>query len=203
MKKNVALLPIALLACSIASAENYAGVEGGYGFIDIKAAQTAQTLANLSGRTVSYTYDKAAITGRMFFGFEVTENLALEVGYFTSANASAKYTISSASASENYSMSGFDGALVFRPKEEGVFFKAGFHNSTITGDASLTINGTTYNISGNASSGTGLMGGIGYEEKVRDSKDLKWRAGWSYYNKVGGVSDANVNLLYLGIAKGF
>jgi hypothetical protein len=202
MKKIFALVFLTI-TCSIASAQNYAGVDGGYGFIDIKAQQTAQTLANLSGSTVTYTYDKAALTGRMFFGFGVADNLALELGYFASANATAKYTISGASATENYSTNGFDAGLVYKPQEDGIFFKAGFHSSKVEGDASVTINGTTYNIASDSKSGTGMMAGVGYEAKMSGSSGLKSRLGWTYYNKVGGVSDANVNLIYFGLVKGF
>ena len=202
MKKLLAGITL-IAGASLASAENYVGADGGYGFVDIKAKQTAQTLANLSGSTVSYTYDRGALTGRLYFGFGLAENIAVELGYFASANATAKYTISGASATENYSTSGFDAGLVYKPQEEGVFFKAGFHSSKVEGDASVTINGTTYNIASDSKSGTGMMAGIGYEAKMSGSSGLKSRLGWTYYNKVGGVSDANVNLIYLGLVKGF
>jgi hypothetical protein len=202
MKKLLTILS-AVFISSFANAENYVGVDGGYGFVDIKAKQTAQTLANLSGSTVSYTYDRGALSGRLYFGFGLAENIAVELGYFASANATAKYTISGASATENYSTNGFDAGLVYKPQEEGVFFKAGFHSSKVEGDASVTINGTTYNIASDSKSGTGMMAGIGYEAKMSGSSGLKSRLGWTYYNKVGGVSDANVNLIYLGLVKGF
>ncbi len=201
--KKLLFVVSTFLFCSVANAENYAGVDGGYGIVDIKAKQTAQTLANLSGSTVTYTYDYGALTGRLYFGFGLAENIAIEVGYFASANATAKYTISGASATENYSSSGLDAGFVYKPSEEGVFFKAGFHSSKVDGDASVTINGTTYNIASNSKSGTGMMAGIGYEEKMSGSSGLKGRLGWTYYNKVGGVSDANVNLIYLGLVKSF
>jgi len=202
MKKLLTIMSIVLFS-SVANAENYAGIDGGYGFVDLKAKDTAQTLANLSGSTVTYTYDRAAITGRLYFGFDIAEHLVVEIGYFASANASAKYTISGASATENYSSSGIDAGFVYKPSDEGVFFKAGFHSSKVDGDASITIGGTTYNIASTSKSGTGLMGGIGYEEKMSGSSGLKGRVGWTYYNKVGGVSDANVNLIYLGLVKSF
>lgn len=202
MKKLIA--SIALIACSgYSHAQYYAGVDGGYGFVDIKAKQTAQTLANLSGSTVKYTYDKAALSGRFFLGMDVAENLAVELGYFMSANASATYTISGASATENYSTSGFDAGLVFKPSANGLFLKAGFHRSEVSGDASVKIGNTTYNIAANSKSGTGLVAGIGYEAQFNNTPDMKWRMGWSHYNKVGGVSDANVNLLYIGLLKKF
>lgn len=201
--KKLLFVVSTFLSCSVASAENYVGAEGGYGFVDIKAKQTAQTLANLSGQTVSYTYDRGALTGRLYFGFALTENVAIELGYFASANATAKYTISGASATENYSSSGLDAGLVYKPSEDGVFFKAGFHSSKVEGDGSVTIGGTTYNVTSISKSGTGLMAGIGYEAKMNSSSDLKTRFGWAYYNKVGGVSDVNVNLIYLGLVKGF
>ena len=141
------LTGITLIAgASLASAENYVGADGGYGFVDIKAEQTAQTLANISGSTVNVVYDRGALSGRLYFGFGLAENIAVELGYFASANATAKYTISGASATENYSANGFDAGLVYKPSEDGVFFKAGFHSSTVEGDGSVTIGGTTYSV---------------------------------------------------------
>ena len=40
--------------------KSYFGVDGGYAFVDLKAEETAQTLANLSGSTVTYQEDQAA-----------------------------------------------------------------------------------------------------------------------------------------------
>jgi hypothetical protein len=202
MRKSLTILS-AVFFSSFANAENYVGVDGGYGFVDIKAKQTAQTLANLSGSTVSYTYDRGALTGRLYFGFGLAENIAVELGYFASANATAKYTISGASATENYSANGFDAGLVYKPSEDGVFFKAGFHSSSVEGDGSVTIGGTTYSVTSLTKSGTGMMAGIGYEAKMSGSSGLKSRLGWTYYNKVGGVSDVNINLIYLGLVKDF
>jgi hypothetical protein len=202
MKKLLTILS-AVFFSSFANAENYVGADGGYGYVDIKAGQTAQTLANLSGSTVSYTYDRGALTGRLYFGFGLAENIAVELGYFASANATAEYTISGASATENYSANGFDAGLVYKPSEDGVFFKAGFHSSTVEGDGSVTIGGTTYSVTSISKSGTGMMVGIGYESKMSGASGLKSRVGWSYYNKVGGVSDVNINLIYLGLVKGF
>lgn len=196
-------LAIAITGSTSAFSGNYAGLEGGYGFVDIKAKQTAQTLANLSGRTVTYTYDKATFSGRAYFGFSVMENASVEVGYFQTSNLNATYTITGASAKESYSANGIDASLVYKPTPEGVFFKGGFHTSKISGDGSLTIGGTTYNIASTSKSGTGLLAGIGYEGKFGNSQDVNWRAGWSHYNKVGGLSDANVNLIYVGISKNF
>ena len=75
----------------------------------------------------------------LYFGFGLAENIAIELGYFASANATAKYTISGASATENYSSSGFDAGFVYKPSEDGVFFKAGFHSSKVDGDASASV----------------------------------------------------------------
>lgn len=201
MKKS--FVALAFISSTCAFAGNYVGAEAGYGFVDIKAEQTAQTIANLSGQTVRVVYDKAGFTGRGYFGIGIDQNIAVEIGYFATANLTATYTLSGASAKENYSASGLDASLVFKPAEEGVFFKVGMHNSKVTGDASITVGGTTYNVNGTTKSGTGLLGGIGYEAKLANSPDVSWRAGWTYYNKIGGLSDANVNLFYAGIQKKF
>lgn len=201
MKKVFFALSILSSACAFAG--NYGGVEAGYSFVDIKAEQTAQTLANLAGRTVTVVYDTAGFTGRAYFGVGVSDNASVEFGYFATANLTATYTMTGASAKENYSANGFDASLVYKLASEGIFFKGGLHSSKVTGDASISLGGTTYNVASTSKSGTGLFGGIGYESKLGNSPDTRWRAGWSHYNKVGGISDANVNFVYIGVLKNF
>ena len=65
--------------------KSYFGVDGGYAFVDLKAEETAQTLANLSGSTVTYQEDQAAGYLRFYYGFAVSENLDLQAGYFNTS----------------------------------------------------------------------------------------------------------------------
>ena len=166
------------------------GIDLGFGFADIGAKDTAQTIANLSGSTVTYSYDYGAVAGRLYLDYGVTNDLLFEVGYFQSGDIEAKYTLSGASATESYNVNGFDVAAVYAPNNEGFFFKGGFHSSEISGNASITISGTTYAAQATASGGGFLIGG-GFDYGGS-------RVGYTYYSNIGGDDEANVGLLYYG-----
>ena len=166
------------------------GIDLGFGFADIGAKDTAQTIANIAGSTVTYSYDYGALAGRIYIDYGVTDELLFEVGYFQSGDIEAKYTLSGASATESYSVNGFDIAAVYAPNNQGFFFKGGFHSSEISGNASITISGTTYAAKATASGG-GFLAGGGFD--YGDS-----RVGYTYYANIGGDDDANVGLLYYG-----
>ena len=191
--KKLLILITALLASSPLFAkegEIGLGVDVGFGFVDIGAKDTAQTIANLAGSTVTYSYDLGALAGRLYFDYGVSDDLLLEAGYFQSGDIDAKYTLSGTTVTETYSVNGFDIAAVYAPSNEGYFFKGGFHSSEITGNASITISGTTYAAKATASGGGYLIGGgFDYGES---------RYGYTYYANIGGNTDANVGLLYYG-----
>lgn len=179
----------------------YFGIEGGYTFADMKAKETAQTLADLSGSTVTYTYDKATPSLRLFAGFNLNKNFSAELGYFQTSSLDATYTITGASASESYTASGADLSLVWRPAETGFFLKAGVHASKLKGEASITIGGITYDIAGDSKSGSGALVGLGYEQGI--DKNLKWKIGYTFYDSIGGISSADAGTVYLGISSSF
>ena len=171
------------------------GVEAGYGFADLGAQETAQELANLSGSTVTYTYDKADVMGRIYGQYGINKTLSAEVGYFKSSTLDATYTISGASAKESYDVSGFDLSAVYQA-DGGIYGKAGIHNSEINGAASVTIGGTTY-AAGATASGTGFLVGGGYEGKI--DSNMSWTVGITYYDSVGGVSGSDVTFVAAGL----
>lgn len=171
----------------------YLVVEGGGAFSDIGAKKTAQTLANLSGQTVTYSYNRGFVTGRVAYGHEIDERFAVEVGYFGASGLKATYTITGASATESYSSSGLDFSGIFKT-DSGVFVKGGFHSSKLNGAASITIGGTTYSVSGRVGSGTGALFGIGYEAELDKSSSV--RIGWTRYSSVGGVTAADSDFVY-------
>ena len=72
-----------------------------------------------------------------------------------------------------------------------LFVKAGVHQSTINGAASLTIGGTEYNIA-DSITGTGWLLGGGVQ--VENS-----RYGLTYIANVGGDSDSSTAFAYYGI----
>ena len=179
--------------CSKLMAEKVTiGVDVGYGFLDIGADDTAQTIANLSGSTVTASYDTGAWFGRIYGDYKIADSTYIDVGLFTSGDVTAKYTLSGATASESYSVNGIDVAAVIKEdKKDALFVKGGFHSSTIDGNANVTISGTTYAAKATAS-GVGFVfgGGFDYEDGSR--------AGISYYANLGGESDADMWLVYYG-----
>ena len=179
--------------CSKLMAEKVTiGVDVGYGFLDIGADDTAQTIANLSGSTVTASYDTGAWFGRIYGDYKIADSTYIDVGLFTSGDVTAKYTLSGATASESYSANGIDVAAVIKEdKKEALFVKGGFHSSTIDGNANITISGTTYAAQA-AFSGIGFVFGGGY-----DYEDGS-RAGITYYANLGGESDADMWLVYYG-----
>ena len=180
------------------NSKSYFGVDGGYAFVDLKAEETAQTLANLSGSTVSYQEDQAAGYLRFYYGFAVNDNLDLQAGYFNTSSISATYTIGANSASESYEASGFDASFKFRPDvQAGFYAKLGVHYSELTGNATITIGGTTYDIASAKANGSGLMFGLGYDfgQNVDGSG---WKVGYDIYDSTGGISGADFGLMYLG-----
>ena len=163
------------------------GVDGGFTYADMKAEETAQQIANLSGSAVTYTYDEATWAGRIFADYGIAEGMDVELGWMVTGSLDATYTISGASASESYTLSVFDVSLkVGSP----LFFKAGVHQSTINGAASITIGGTEYNIA-DSITGTGWLAGGGVEVDNN-------RYGVTYIASLGGDADSTTAFGYYG-----
>ena len=189
MKKII--LPFAGLMIFINSAlaDVRMGVEGGLVYADMRAEETAQILANASGSTVTYTYEEATWSGRIFADYEFTPQVHGEIGYFLTGSLDATYKISGSSATEGYDAMGIDMAAVIY--QDDVFFKAGMHSSELNGNAKLTIGGTTYSITVSIS-GSGFLVGGGLQ--MDDS-----RLGLTYYSDMGGDADSDMTMLYYGI----
>ena len=171
--------------------EVHFGVDGGLTYAELKAEETAQELANLSGSTVTYTYDEATWAGRVYADYGVAENMDVEVGFWLTGSLDATYTISGASASESYDMSAIDISVNYDLVGSPFFVKGGVHQSTLNGAAEITIGGTKYDIA-DSISGTGWLLGGGVE--VENS-----RYGLTYIANVGGDSDSSTAFAYYGI----
>ena len=189
INKLITILIFSLFSFSNASSEIKFGIEGGLTYADMRAEETAQTLANLSGSTVTYSYDEATWIGRFFADYSLSNDLSLEAGFFLTGSLDATYTISGASATEGYDARGVDVALV--AKQDELFFKVGMHSSELQGQASLTIGGTKYSVS-ETISGSGFLvgGGLQLDES---------RVGITYYSDLGGDSDSDMTSLYYGV----
>ena len=170
--------------------EFHLGIEGGFTYADMKAEETAQQLANLSGSTVTYTYDEATWAGRLYADYGVAENMDVEIGFWLTGSLDATYTISGASASESYDMSAIDISLNYDLVGSPFFVKGGVHQSTLNGAAEITIGGTKYDIA-DSITGTGWLAGGGME--VGNN-----RYGATYIANVGGDSDSSTFFAYYG-----
>ena len=189
---TLSFLFLSIFCSKLVADEVTFGVDVGYGFLDIGADDTAQTIANLSGSTVTASYDTGAWFGRIYGDYKITDSTYIDVGLFMTGDVTAKYTLSGATASESYSANGIDVAAVIKEdKKDALFVKGGFHSSTIDGNANITISGTTYAAQA-AFSGTGFVLGGGYDYEDGG------RAGITYYANLGGESDADMWLGYYG-----
>ena len=206
MKKKLLVVAILSAAATGAIAQsqtmprNYVGIEGGYAWVDIKAEETAQTLANLSGRTTTVSYDKATPFGRLFGGINVHQYVDIEAGVFTTGNLTANYSNSLGTANESYRAAGFDLSVVLRPAQTGFYVKLGGHNTRVEGNASVTISTTSASASA-SKTGSGFFGALGYDFKF--TNDTVGSFGYSYYDKIGGLAGINASILSLGISKKF
>lgn len=170
--------------------EFHIGIEGGLTYADMKAQETAQQLANLSGSTVTYTYDEATWAGRIFGDYGIAENMDIELGWMVTGSLDATYTIGANSATESYTMSVFDVSLKLSPGGAPFYVKGGVHQSTLNGAATITIGGTEYNIA-DSITGTGWLAGGGVEVD-------NTRYGITYIANVGGDSDSATAFAYYG-----
>ena len=159
------------------------GAELGFAPVDLEAEETAQQLANASGSTVLVEYDTGFILGRIFGEYGISPDIDLEIGFFSTSDAEAKYTISGASAKESYYADGVDISLNFKGSD-GYFGKIGAHSSTVNGSASITIGGTAYSVTASRD-GTGLLFGGGWQDD-----DVRYSV--THYSDVGDTTDLTV-----------
>jgi hypothetical protein len=183
MKKFIYVLLFAFGFANLVNAEQgkfRLGLELGWTPIELEAEQTAQSIANASGSAVTVEYDKGAFVGRVFSNYGISSAMFVEGGYFRTTGAGATYKIGADSASESYDVTGFDISGIFK-SSEGFFGKLGMHNSTVNGDANVTIGGTSYTATGSAK-GSGPLAGLGYE-----NDGIRYSA--TRYMDVGGIED--------------
>jgi len=191
------LLPLFLIpSISAAQTKSGFGIEGGYAWVDTKAEENAQTIANLSGRTTTVTYDKATLAGRIFGYYDFNNQFGVQVGYFKTGSLDQTHTNNALSATASYDATGIDLAGVFKPNNSGFFGKVGVHQSKVNGDAAITIGGTRYAVNA-ADSGHGFLAGIGFESPI--DKNMAWTFGVTYYDNLGGLSDANATFVSVGL----
>ena len=123
VKKILVALAIASVSAPVLAAKGDSGfgVEGGLGIVNLDDAATAlgQSLANATGRTVTYTYEESALAFRMYGFYSITDEIDAEIGYFRSGSIDAKYAFSGTSVTISVGLEadGFDYGVRFKPSD--------------------------------------------------------------------------------------
>ena len=184
----------------------YFGVEGGLGFADIRADETASVFVNTFGGIVNYEYDEADLAGRLSIGYGKNDMFDIELGYFFTADFNATYNGVAGngvvySATETYSASGIDISALIRPNSGDFFVRVGMHNSEVEGQGNFVIPGVgSANVSAKQS-GSGLLVGLGYDWSLDDRSFA--RVSYSFYDKLGGIDNSELGLLSASYNFGF
>jgi len=174
-----------------------------YHNMDDYAEEVGQGLANLTGNTVTGTYENATWSGRLSGGYNISNKFAIEIGYFFTGDIDLEWkgTYSGASwvATSANSAEGVDIAGRYN-LDNNLYVKFGAHSSEISEVAQIKISSLTY--TGKATkSGTGALFGFGKREDMNNG--LFWDGSVTYYDSLGGHSGANIINFSLGIGKKF
>jgi hypothetical protein len=129
-KKNstkLAFLISTLMGTSIAQAQSmnnstnfYVGADLGYSSVSDNSQQLANALVTSVGGSATVTQNTGVAIGRLFGGYKINENFALELGYGASSNVNYSFSGISRSSvaytgSASESIYGLDYAVVVRP----------------------------------------------------------------------------------------
>ena len=208
MKKLVMVLAISALSSQAFAAEKnlvggYGGVELGYSKVESDAQAAANNLVSQVGGAVTVTQDTGVAIGRLFAGYNINENFAVELGYIGTSDVSqhaagvagnnVAYT-----ATANVSVSGIDYSVLLRPSIasgwNGLFGRIGGHyleaSTDYTATAASTVSGTR-NVSGG-----GFQVGLGYDSEIAENVDF--RTSYTYYNSLAG-GNGHANVFSIGV----
>ncbi len=196
MKKFLIAAAIAAAAPAFAQtatpSQFYIGVDG--------VSQRLKSTDDLpGGPTGPAALTESKTTARLFGGYQITPNWAVELGY-----GSTRYSVNVDDIDErstgNLRLKGLDLGVTYKFTQglPGFFVKAGLSRFKAEASGSGTDKGTNapFTISG-SESGTGPMFGFGYEANL--TGNLDGRVGYTQYNKVAGDSDVKLRMLYVGL----
>lgn len=184
-----------------ASGHMYMGAGVGYlkqSSVLSSAAAQDQQFQSLNGAS---TQAGGGFAGRIFAGYTVTDNIAVELGYLHALGVSSGLTVAypgagQVTANGKLQLNGFDLSMLLRPSEStgmhNLFGRVGVSRWTAKNNASFSVGGVSTS-STYSTSGTGWLVGGGYDYPI----DQTWavRAEATYYAKVAGLAGASaINL---------
>ena len=215
MKKLLLTLPIIAISVSSTYADDfvakpYLGFDYGTAKLSDETTSVATSLVSSLGGSATVTQSSSITNYRFFGGYDLTENLGLELGYSKSSDvtfgisgtAGSTYSNVSYSGSYTTAISGLDYSMLLRPSIasglNGLFFRIGGHNLTSKTSGSITVSTTTV-ASSTSESGNGLLYGFGYDTKI--GKDLDFRLEYRKMNDIAGDSSLYASFYTVGIKK--
>jgi opacity protein-like surface antigen len=181
----------------------YAGAELGATRVEDNAQLLANRLVAEAGGSASVNQDTSIGVGRVFFGYKVIENVDLELGYFQTGDAEARFSgVTRGNTPYNgvfkLSASGFDYSALIRPSIStglnNAFIRLGGHSSKeeLQLSGSSIVNSQTIK-----QSGTGMLYGAGYDINV--TKNIDARLQITRLLKIAGNSDEKATVYSIGI----
>jgi len=196
MKKLLIASLLAAISTGTLAAENnafYLGAEAGYTRIEDTTQENANTLVRILGGSATVTSDTGMAVGKIFAGYQFTENLSAEIGAYRTSDFDERasgvtgdgdaYTVTAKT-----DVYGYEGSFLIRPNIStglnGLFGRFGGHWDKIESNFTASAAGASAN--GNQwISGSGFLVGAGYDAEI--SKGVNARAGWTYYDNVAGT----------------
>jgi opacity protein-like surface antigen len=166
-------------------------------YVGVDAAYATTSAGSVSGyRKTSETTNVGLL--RLLGGYQFNQNIALELGYFTSGDFKQAGTNGSISYNTKSSVKGVDLAGIYKFTEvvPGLFLKAGITSSKVDASATATSGSAFASASGSAS-GTGYLAGLGYDLNITGGLDA--RLGYTRYERLGGQSANKLNVFSAGL----
>ncbi len=187
----------------------YFGVDVGGTALEDQTSDLSSGLVRAVGGTASASQSKSLTNLKVFGGYKFSENVDLELGYFSTSTLNMTFSGRSSnntaySGSLNGSASGFEYSVNLRPSTTSgwndLYFKLGATTSTLK--TSLSVTGNSSIASSQNYSGTGAVYGLGYDKKI--GTETKIRFGLTRYNQVGSSDLAfKGNVLSIGFRNDF
>ena len=190
--------------------KTYWGIEFGAANLENHSKKVETRLVNAFGGSASVTNDSNVPTIKFFAGYQYSENLDLELGYFK--RSSANINISGVTDGSiaytgdgNTKSSGFEYAVNIRPSIASgwndLYFRIGGHSSKLDLNGYLYLNNSLVSSSINSYSGTGALYGFGYDQKLNQMTKVRYAA--VKYSSIGGESGYDETVYSIGIIKKF
>jgi hypothetical protein len=199
---------------AVAEKRIYGGLEYGVASVEDNTQSTASAFVAAYGGSATATQDASVGVGRLFFGYRLTPQAAIEGGYF--ASSTIKYRISGRTSgavdytgSADIEYDGFDISAVWAPMaqsygDSSFFLKAGLHRSSVDASVSATasVAGASASTQSRLSeSGTGMLFGAGYDWKYSENAFVRIAA--THYSKIAGDSDNKGTIYSIAVGANF